>query len=111
MADRCLFSWARRCLSFPLIRDYMDIWLLGAFAIVVPQVGNAAIRAAGNAKVPGRVMIGAAALNVMLDPVFMFGWFGLPRMELQGAALASVVSFALSFGVRRFICWPFNCIF
>ena len=87
----------------PLIRDYMDIWLLGAFAVVVPQVGNAAIRAAGNAKTPGRVMIGVAVLNVILDPIFMFGWFGFPRLELQGAALASVVSFAVTFSVSFYM--------
>ncbi|MEM9589755.1 MAG: MATE family efflux transporter [Pseudomonadota bacterium] len=86
----------------PLIRDYMDIWFLGAFAVVVPQVGNAAIRAAGNAKTPGRIMIGIALLNVILDPIFIFGWFGFPRLELQGAALATVVAFAVSFSVSFF---------
>ncbi len=87
----------------PLIRDYMDIWFLGAFAVVVPQVGNAAIRAAGNAKTPGQVMIGVALLNVILDPIFMFGWFGFPRLELQGAALASVVSFAVTFTISFYM--------
>ncbi len=87
----------------PLIRDYMDIWFLGAFAVVVPQVGNAAIRASGNAKTPGQVMIGVALLNVVLDPIFMFGWFGFPRLELQGAALASVVSFAVTFSISFYM--------
>lgn len=87
----------------PLIRDYMDIWFLGAFAVVVPQVGNAAIRAAGNAKTPGQVMIGVALLNVILDPIFMFGWFGFPRLELKGAALASVVSFAVTFTISFYM--------
>ena len=29
--------------------------------------------------------------NLILDPIFIFGWFGLPRMETAGAALATVI--------------------
>jgi Na+-driven multidrug efflux pump len=48
-------------------------------------------------------MIGVALLNIILDPIFMFGWFGFPRLELQGAALASVVSYALSLFVSLYV--------
>ena len=36
----------------PIIADYMNIWYLGCFLVVVPMVGNSAIRAAGNSLVP-----------------------------------------------------------
>lgn len=48
-------------------------------------------------------MIGVALLNVILDPIFIFGWLGFPRLELQGAALATVVAFAVSFSVNFFM--------
>lgn len=87
----------------PLIDDYMFIWYLGSFLIVVPMVGNSAIRAAGNTKLPSYVMITVAVVNVILDPIFIFGLFGFPAMELQGAALATVISSSIALFVGLYI--------
>ena len=75
----------------PYIRDYMTIWYFGMVMVVVPMIGNNAIRASGNTKFPAFVMITAAGINVILDPIFIFGKFGIPRMEIAGAALATVI--------------------
>ena len=76
----------------PLIRDYMVIWYLGIAFLVVPMVANSAIRASGDTKFPALIMMGATVSNIILDPILIFGWFGLPRLELQGAALATVIA-------------------
>ncbi len=78
----------------PLIRDYMSIWFAGAVFVSMPMVGNAAIRASGDAFVPAVIMTIVAVMNMILDPILIFGLLGFPRMELQGAALATVISSA-----------------
>ena len=78
--------------TLPLIEDYMTIWYLGIAFLVVPMVTNAVIRSSGDTRVPALIMIAATGLNFILDPIMIFGWFGFPRMELKGAALATVIA-------------------
>lgn len=87
----------------PYLHDYMGIWYLGCFLIVVPMVGNAAIRASGDTRLPSYVMIVVAIVNLILDPILIFGLFGFPRMELVGAALASVIAYSVAFMVSLYI--------
>ncbi|MFG6100208.1 MATE family efflux transporter [Leptothoe sp. ISB3NOV94-8A] len=76
----------------PMIRDYMGIWYLGMVFLVVPLVGNSAIRASGNTMVPSLIMTFAAAANIVADPLLIFGWGPFPALGIQGAALATVLS-------------------
>lgn len=78
----------------PLVRDYMSIWYLGMAFIVVPMVGNSAIRASGNTLVPGLIMMFAAGANILLDPALIFGWGALPALGLKGAAIATTLSYS-----------------
>lgn len=77
----------------PYIHDYIDIWYWGCFMIVVPMVGNAGIRAAGNTKLPSYIMTSIAVINLMVAPVLIFGLLGFPRLELKGAALAGIIAY------------------
>ena len=80
----------------PYIRSYMEIWYFGMIFLVIPMVGNSAIRASGNTLTPGIIMIVAAGVNIALDPLFIMGWAGFPRLELQGAAIATIISRAIT---------------
>jgi Na+-driven multidrug efflux pump len=75
----------------------MVTWYAGFFFFLVPMIGLGAVRATGDSKLQSRIMIAAAAANLVLDPLLIFGLAGFPRMELQGAALATVLARALSF--------------
>jgi MATE family, multidrug efflux pump len=79
----------------PMIADYMTIWYGGAIFLAVPMVGNAALRAAGDARSPSLVMTVAALVNLVLDPLLIFGLAGFPRLEIAGAAIATIVSYGL----------------
>jgi putative MATE family efflux protein len=79
-----------------LIRSYMVVWYLGIPFIVLPMVGNAAIRATGDTRSPSLIMLTAAGVNVVLDPLLIYGLLGFPRLGLRGAAIATVVARALT---------------
>jgi len=81
----------------PLIADYMVPWYLGAVFAVVPMVALSALRAIGNSALTGRIMVAVAVFNLILDPLLIFGLLGFPRLELQGAALSTVIARGLSF--------------
>jgi putative MATE family efflux protein len=87
----------------PLIKEYMVIWYTGMAFIVVPMVGNNAIRATGDTKTPSIVMLVAAGVNIVLDPIFIFGFGPIPRLELAGAAIATVMARAITFGVALWV--------
>ena len=49
------------------------------------------VMASGKAHLFIFTLSAASLTNLILDPIFIFGWFGLPRMETAGAALATVI--------------------
>ena len=78
--------------TLPLIHRYMRIYYWGGIFLVVPMVANSVLRASGDAKRPAMIMTAAALFNIIIDPILIFGLFGFPRMELEGAALGGVIS-------------------
>lgn len=78
------------------IVEYMRIWYPGLVFVVVPMVGNNLIRATGDMKVPGLIMTASALINIVLDPLLIFGPGPFPALGVSGAALATLISRALS---------------
>lgn len=81
----------------PLVRQYMTVWYMGVFFVVIPMVGNNAIRATGDTKTPSAIMLVAVAVNITMDPILIFGLGPFPRLELVGAATATVLARASTF--------------
>lgn len=79
-----------------LIRQYMSITYLGIAFVVIPMIGNNALQATGDTVTPSTIMITSAMVNIVLDPILIFGLFGFPRLEVRGAALASVTGRVIS---------------
>lgn len=87
----------------PLLHEYMSLWYLGAVFMITPMVGLTVLRALGNTKVQGTLMIAIAIANVVLDPILIYGWWIFPPLGIQGAALASLVVRVFSFVVAFYI--------
>ena len=80
----------------PLIREYMIIWYPGVLFLIIPMVGNNAIRATGDTKTPSVIMLVAVFVNIVLDPILIFGLGPFPMLGLTGAAIATVLSRAIT---------------
>ena len=76
----------------PQITAYMKVWYWVAPINAALWTCLASIRARGNALLESKIITAAALLNLVLDPLFIFGWFGFPRLEIQGAAVATLTS-------------------
>ena len=83
----------------PLIHDYMDIWYIGSVFLVCPMVGNSVMRAFGDTKTPSYIMGVGAIINAILDPILIFGFGPIPAMGIQGAAVATLISWLVGFFV------------
>jgi putative MATE family efflux protein len=55
------------------------------------------MRGTGDSKTPFYFLILSTILNVVLMPIFVFGWFGMPKLDIYGAAYASLTSTLLTF--------------
>ncbi|MBK7758813.1 MAG: hypothetical protein IPI35_20925 [Deltaproteobacteria bacterium] len=62
--------------TLPMIRQYMGPWYLSIVLLVVPMMGNAALRDSGDSMTQARTMIISAILNGILDPILIFGHGG-----------------------------------
>jgi len=87
----------------PDIRSYMHIWFMGAVFVTVPMINNAAMRADGDSMTPALIMTIVAVINIILDPILIFGLFGFPRLEIQGAAIATIFANACAMGTGLYI--------
>lgn len=70
--------------------SYLMISLPGLVIVSVASMCNNILRAGGEAALPSSIMILGAVINIILDPFLIFGWGPFPRMEVQGAALATL---------------------
>ncbi len=71
--------------------SYLIISLPGLVIISIASMSNNILRAGGEAFLPSTIMILGALINIALDPFLIFGWGPFPRMEVQGAALATLI--------------------
>ena len=76
----------------PMIRTFMIILYSGVPLLVVGMIGTASMRATGDTRLPSMLMVLAAVLNVILDPIFIFGVGPIPAMGLNGAATAALLA-------------------
>lgn len=78
--------------------QYALISFPGLVIVSVAMMSNNILRAGGEAALPSSIMILGAFINIILDPFLIFGWGPFPRMEVQGAALATLIGNTIAAG-------------
>lgn len=84
---------------------YTYLIMASAPIIMILFAANAIFRSAGNAVISMKVLIFANALNIILDPILIFGFGPIPAMGLEGAALATIIGRSLA------VLWQFYLLF
>jgi len=74
---------------------YMRTIFIGFSFMILYYVFEAALRALGNTKTPMKFVFISVLINVILDPILIFGLGPFPKMGVFGAALATVISRAI----------------
>jgi putative MATE family efflux protein len=82
----------------PLAADYMRVFFLGSPALFGFFVFVSLLRGYGNTRTPMRIMFVSVVVNVVIDPLLIFGFpaLGIPALGIEGAAVATVASRAIA---------------
>ena len=71
--------------------DYISIVCIGSLGVFIQVVAERLLQATGKSAFSMVTQLSGAIVNIILDPILIFGWLGLPEMGVAGAAYATVI--------------------
>lgn len=83
---------------------YLKIITIGSFFFMLQLSMEKIIQSTGQMVLSMIVTITGAIVNLILDPILIFGLVGAPKLGIAGAAIATVIGQAASASVALFIC-------
>jgi putative MATE family efflux protein len=76
--------------------SYLRMIFYGSIFLLLKESFGAIFQATGDTRRPLFVNTAAVALNIILDPLLIFGGYGFPRLETVGAAIATISSYGIA---------------
>ncbi|MBQ5389930.1 MAG: polysaccharide biosynthesis C-terminal domain-containing protein, partial [Clostridia bacterium] len=73
-------------------KEYLRVMLIGLVPFMIVQVYSSTLRETGDTVVPMIASVTAILVNLAFNYFLIFGTFGFPRLEVRGAAIATVLS-------------------
>lgn len=74
-----------------MVVNYLTICCCGSVGIVFFSIFEKLLQAAGHSVFSTIAQVAGALVNIILDPILIYGWIGLPAMGLEGAAYATII--------------------
>ncbi|MBR4071749.1 MAG: MATE family efflux transporter [Clostridia bacterium] len=71
--------------------QYLSICCVASFGVFMQIVFEKFLQSTGKTVLSMVTQATGAVINIILDPILIFGWFGLPAMGIRGAAIATVI--------------------
>lgn len=88
--------------SLPFAEAYLQVIFLAMPLLYAFAFFSAALRGAGDARTPFRFLLLAVVLDIVLNPVLIFGLGPLPELGIAGAAWATLLSQAIALVAMAF---------
>ena len=77
-------------------QQYLQIIILFSFGTFFENIGVRILQAAGDMRRPMLYEVAGAVVNIILDPIIIFGFGGFPGLGVTGAAIATVIGQCVS---------------
>jgi putative MATE family efflux protein len=82
--------------------EYFQLFCVSFLFMILLYVTGNCYRGMGDTKTPMIILLQANGLNILLDPILIFGGLGLPALGVRGAAMASLISQVYALGIYAY---------
>ena len=84
---------------------YMHIILVGISTMFLSMTLGSIFRAGGDAVTPMIVLVFSTLINIVLDPLLIFGLWGFPKLGVAGSAYATLIGRGIGVLILLYLCW------
>ncbi|UJB20877.1 MULTISPECIES: MATE family efflux transporter [Lysobacter] len=96
MTDKVLRAMGTPAPALPLAEQYLQVIFLSMPFIYAFAFISAALRGAGDSRTPFRFLLMSVALDIVLNPLLIFGWGPVPAFGIAGSAMSTFFAQGLS---------------
>ena len=90
-ADRLIHSQGGEGIALDYGIQYLKIVFIGSLGCCMQITTERLLQSTGRTTLSMAVQMTGAIINIILDPILIFGYFGFPEMKVAGAAVATII--------------------